>query len=83
MLIFMRLKFADRSNMEKEKDEFFVNRENQPPICMTFPNYMKYMGIGRQTANKIVAEAEAKIYIGGRVLVNMEKVKKYLDSISE
>ena len=50
---------------------------------MTMEEFMNYVGAGRHTATKIVEQAEAKIYIGRRVLVNVEKVKTYLDSISE
>ena len=38
---------------------------------------------GRATAVKIGEDAHAKIKIGRRVLYNVSKIQKYLDSISE
>ncbi len=40
------------------------------------------LGCGRSTAVKIGELAGAKIKIGRRVLWNMSKVQKYLDSVS-
>lgn len=50
---------------------------------MPMDMFIEYMGTGRHTANKIAEQAEAKIYIGRRLLINMPKVKKYLMEISE
>lgn len=50
---------------------------------MPMDMFVEYMGTGRYTANKIADLAEAKIYIGRRLLVNMKKVKLYLEEISE
>lgn len=41
------------------------------------------LGCGRKTAVQIGELAEAKIRIGKRVFWNVEKVKQYLDDISE
>jgi hypothetical protein len=37
----------------------------------------------RHTANKIAEQAEVKIYIGRRVLNNVDRVEQYLNDISE
>lgn len=50
---------------------------------MTMDNFIGFIGAGRHTANKIAEQAEAKIYIGRRVLINMDRVRNYLNSISE
>lgn len=41
------------------------------------------LGCGRKTATQIGESAEAKIRIGKRVFWNVEKVKQYLNDISE
>ncbi|MBE5961066.1 MAG: hypothetical protein E7256_06710 [Lachnospiraceae bacterium] len=53
------------------------------PILMTMENFISYVGAGRHTANQLIIQAEAKVYIGRRVLVNMDRVKSYVDSISQ
>lgn len=53
------------------------------PITMTMDEFIASIGAGRHTANKIAEEAEAKIYIGRRILINVDKVRRYLDEISE
>lgn len=55
----------------------------EQPLTMTMEDFISYVGAGRYTATKIAEQAEAKIYVGRRVLVNVEKAKAYLDSISE
>ena len=52
-------------------------------ITMTVDDFIAAIGAGRSTAIKIAEQAEAKIYIGRRLLINVGKVRKYLDSISE
>ncbi|MCP1109497.1 cytidylate kinase [Lachnospiraceae bacterium PM6-15] len=52
-------------------------------VTVTMEEFINLIGAGRYTAHKIVDQAEAKIYIGRRVLVNMERVKRYLNEISE
>lgn len=58
-------------------------KNNEETITMTMDNFITFIGAGRHTANKIAEQAEAKIYIGRRVLINMERVRSYLNSISE
>lgn len=52
-------------------------------IAAPVPVIAEYLGCGRATADRIAQEAQAKIIIGRRVLVNVAKVKAYIDSISE
>jgi hypothetical protein len=52
-------------------------------LVMPMDMFVEYMGTGRYTANKIAEQAEAKIYIGKRLLINMTKVTQYLTTISE
>lgn len=60
-----------------------VRQSNDREITMTMGNFVAYIGAGYHTANKIAQQAEAKIYIGRRLLININKVQKYLDEISE
>lgn len=41
------------------------------------------LGTGRKTAVDIGIAAEARIQVGRRVLWNVKKIERYLDSISE
>lgn len=63
------------------KREVDVALESRPVMPMDM--FIDYIGTGRHTANKIAEQAEAKIYIGRRVLINMSKVSQYLETISE
>lgn len=58
-------------------------KNSEETITMTMDNFIGFIGAGRHTANKIAEQAEAKIYIGRRVLINMDRVRNYLNSISE
>ena len=55
--------------------------ESRPVMPMEM--FVEYLGTGRYTANKIAELAEAKIYIGRRLLINVNKVTEYLAEISE
>ncbi len=41
------------------------------------------LSCGHATARKIGEQAEARIYIGRRVLYSVNKIQRYLDSIAE
>lgn len=56
---------------------------NQIPITWSRQEYIAHMGCGNSTADKIAEQAQAKIRVGKRVLINVEKIKKYLNEISE
>lgn len=51
-------------------------------ISVNTETLANYLDCGRATAVKIGTDANAKIIIGKRVLWNINKIKKYLDSIS-
>ncbi len=53
------------------------------PICVTRQELPRLLGCGLQTADKVAREAEARIVIGHRVLINIAKVRKYIDEIAE
>ena len=51
-------------------------------ILLTTEELQSLLGCGRASTVKIGTDANAKIYIGKRVLWSREKVKKYIASIS-
>lgn len=55
--------------------------ESRPVMPMEM--FVDYLGAGRYTANKVAELAEAKIYIGRRLLINVSKVEEYLAEKSE
>lgn len=48
-------------------------------ICVTRPELARMLGCGQSKADSIAEKAMARIWIGKRVLISVEKVKKYLD----
>lgn len=52
-------------------------------LLVNTENLQKLLQCGRVTAIEIGAGAEARVQIGRRVLWNVEKVRKYLEYISE
>lgn len=52
-------------------------------IMVSAENLAKMLDCGRTTAVKGGADAGARIQIGKRVLFKMDKVEKYLESLSE
>ena len=61
-------------------------RSNELPIndrlTISTAELISVLSCGRQTAVELGKEAGAEIRYGGRQLWNVEKLKKYLDSIS-
>ena len=53
------------------------------PLTVTTEDLRRMLGCGRDNAIRIATEAGARIEIGRRVLWNVDKVQKYLDSISK
>lgn len=43
-------------------------------------DYMKYLGVGRNSALKFGEEIGAKVRIGGRTLYDLKKTDAYLDA---
>lgn len=52
-------------------------------LCVDTPGLQELTHSGRKTAVEIGLAAEARIVIGRRVLWNVDRIKKYLDCISE
>lgn len=51
-------------------------------IAVDTPELQLILGCGRRTAVEIGSLAEARVQIGKRLLWNVSKVQKYLDSIA-
>lgn len=47
-------------------------------ICVTRLELPALLGCGQPTADKIAEKAGAKIYIGKRLLISVDKIKNYL-----
>lgn len=60
---------------KKEKD---ISKK----IAVDTPELQNILGCGRKTAVEIGCMAGAKIKVGKRLLWNVSKVQKYLDSIA-
>lgn len=56
---------------------------NERSLCVDTPGLQEITQSGRKTAVEIGVQAGARIQIGRRVLWNIEKVRKYLEYISE
>lgn len=60
-------------------------RENEKqctsPICVSREDLAKMLGCGQNTADKIAYAANARIKIGKRVLIKIDKINKYLDEL--
>ena len=59
------------------KSEMVMNR-----VTVTTENLQNILDCGRPTAVEIGTLAKARVEIGRRVLWNVSKVQKYLDSIA-
>lgn len=60
-----------------------VNRNDPDIIAVDIEKLSAILSCGCATARKIGEQAEARIFIGRRVLYSVNKVQKYLDSIAE
>ena len=59
------------------------NRNDPDIIAVDIEKLSAILSCGCATARKIGEQAEARIFIGRRVLYSVNKVQKYLDSIAE
>ena len=59
------------------------NRNDPEVIAVDIEKLSAILSCGCATARKIGEQAEARIFIGRRVLYSVNKVQKYLDSIAE
>lgn len=57
--------------------------ENAMKVTVNAENLASMLDCGRATAVKIGTDAGARIQIGKRVLFKMDKVEKYLETLSE
>lgn len=60
-----------------KKSEMVMNQ-----VAVTTENLQNILDCGRPTAVEIGTLAKARVEIGRRVLWNISKIQKYLDSIS-
>lgn len=58
------------------------SKEYLRPISVDTNGLQTILGCGRSTAVQIGTEAQARIIIGKRLLWNVSKVQKYLDTIA-
>lgn len=59
------------------------NRETQEKIAVDIESLSAMLSCGHATARKIGEQAKAKIVIGRRVLYSVEKIKHYIELLSE
>ena len=59
------------------------NRNDPDVIAVDIEKLSAILSCGCATARKIGEQAEARIFLGRRVLYSVNKVQKYLDSIAE
>ncbi len=57
-------------------------RDNIGAVCVTMPDLMKMLDCGRPTAERIAEAAGAKFKIGKRALYNVDKVRKYINTLN-
>ena len=60
-----------------------ANRQTEHPITVDIEHLAAMHPCGHATARKIGEQAGAKIVIGRRVLYSVDKVKKYVECMSE
>ncbi len=51
-------------------------------ICVTRTELPKYLGCGQASADRLAADAEARIILGKRVLISLEKINDYVKTMS-
>lgn len=57
-------------------------RDNIGSICVTMPTLMSMLDCGRPTAENIAQAAGAKFKVGKRALYNVDKIKKYVNTLN-
>lgn len=53
------------------------------PICLPLEEFAKTLGTGVDAAREIAEMAEARVRIGKRIVINVQKATEYLYQISE
>lgn len=56
---------------------------NITPVTIDINALMVMLGVGRCTAQKVADEAGASLHIGTRKLYNVDKIKAYIDKLTE
>ena len=56
---------------------------NITPVTIDIHTLMAMLGVGRNTALKLADEAGASLHIGTRKLYNVDKIKAYIDKLTE
>ena len=51
-----------------------INEISTAPVCVNRKEFMKILGCGQYTADKIARQSGARVEIGRRVLIYMPKV---------
>lgn len=59
------------------------NATGKDQICVTVSTLMDLLDCGRCTADNIGTAAGARLKIGRRVLYNVDKIRRYLDTVNE
>lgn len=67
--------------MRETKKDFSIRPENKVMVDTTELQIL--LGSGRPTAVRVGTDAGARVQIGHRVLWNVQKIQKYIDTISE
>ena len=57
--------------------------KNFEPITVDIYALTYMLGVGRNTALKVADEAGASLHIGSRKLYNVEKIKAYINKLTE
>ena len=65
--------------MRKTRIETF----NNLAICVSRESLPQLLGCGQSTADKLAREAGARIKVGKRILVKLDKLNAYLDTVVE
>lgn len=60
-----------------------ITKLNQDVIAVDIDRLASILTCGHATARKIGEQAEARIYIGRRVLYSVSKIQQYLNDIAE
>lgn len=58
-------------------------RRTDNPLAVNIEELSAMLSCGHATARKIGTDAHARVVIGRRVLYSVEKVRQYLDCLSE
>lgn len=57
--------------------------DSRSPICIPRSQLPQYLGCGQATADRISVEARARIKVGKRVLIKLDKLDQYLSAHAE